>query len=57
MPSDDELRRVAEDVRALVHSLMRDLREGFENADHASRDARRQVREDVRAMRLSLIHI
>ncbi|MDQ1412722.1 MAG: hypothetical protein QOE07_1310, partial [Acidimicrobiaceae bacterium] len=32
MPSDDELRRVAEDVRALARSLARDIRAAVDRA-------------------------
>jgi hypothetical protein len=60
VPTDDEFRRVAEDVRALVRSLVRDLHAGVDEArKEANRSGRligdemrkvaRQSRQDLRA--------
>jgi Cell wall-active antibiotics response 4TMS YvqF len=55
VPTDDEIRRVAEDLRALAKSLARDVREAVDSArrdprglTRATRDELRQVRSDLR---------
>jgi hypothetical protein len=67
VPTDDEFRRVAEDVRALVRSLVRDVRSGVDEARREAnrssqaigdemRKAARQSRQNLRAARGSHSH-
>jgi hypothetical protein len=47
--SDDELRKVAEDMRALARALGRDVRDAVEQAVREGRSARGAVKDSVRA--------
>ncbi|HLY81398.1 MAG TPA: DUF308 domain-containing protein, partial [Acidimicrobiales bacterium] len=51
MPTDDEIRRVAEDVRALARSLTRDIREAVAQARNDPRAEGRATRDELRQMR------
>src|SRR5437879_324727 len=44
MPSEEEFRRVAEDIRALAQSLSRELRDGFSEARRNAKGMRNELR-------------
>jgi hypothetical protein len=54
VPTDDEFRRVAEDVRALARSLARELRDTVEQARGDAWAARRSAREDAQRVKSDL---
>jgi hypothetical protein len=54
VPTDDEIRRVAEDLRALAKSLARDIREAVDEARRDPRGVGRATRDDFRQVRSEL---